>query len=55
MLSLMRMVHNAPMNSDTMTMSGIESMPSLYISDIYRLKNSRHFSGTPNTRHKNMQ
>lgn len=54
-LSLMRMVHNDPMNNDTIKMSGMESMPNLAISSIYRLKNTFHFSGTPMLRHMNIQ
>lgn len=49
------MVHTAPMKRDIMMTSGIESMPSLLISNTVRLPNTFHRSGTEKTLFMNMQ
>lgn len=49
------MVHTAPMKSDIIMTSGIESMPSLLISNTVRLPNTFHRSGTEKTLFMNMQ
>ena len=49
------MVQTTPINIDMIITNGIESMPSLLISAIYRLKNTFHLSGVENTLHINRQ
>ena len=44
------MAITAPMKTEIVMTMGIESIPNLYISEIYLLKNSLHRSGIVNTR-----